>query len=57
MADDSAELDPQRAAVRDRYRAEQARRAAMSDGEWAARREDEVKFVRDWAAERRRNAA
>jgi hypothetical protein len=57
MADDHAELDAQRAAIRDRYRAEQARLAAISDDAWAARRDDEVQLVRKVAAERRRSAA
>jgi hypothetical protein len=55
MADD--QQDVQRAAVREWYRGEQARLAEISDAEWAERRDAEMLFVRDWAAQRRRSAA
>jgi hypothetical protein len=34
-----------------------ARLDAISDDEWASRRQAEMNYVRQWAAQRRRNAA
>ena len=49
--------DPQRATVREWFLAEQRRVDAISDSEWAARRDAEVRHIREQVAARRSSAA
>ena len=51
------EHDPDRAAVREWFLAEQRRVDAISDDEWAARRDAEVRHIREQVAARRPSAA
>jgi len=47
MADDHADDEAARAAIRERYRAERARIAAIPAEEWAEQRDAEVRTVRE----------
>jgi hypothetical protein len=53
---DTAE-DAQRAAIRERYRALRAQLAMLTDEEWAAERDAEIRIVRERAAQLQHSAA
>jgi hypothetical protein len=58
MADEQDQAQGQeRADVRAWYQGEQARLHEVSPAQWREERDAEVRFVREWAAARRRHVA
>jgi len=57
MAQDEDRRSAEWAEIHERHLGERERVAAISDQEWAAERDNEVRLVREWAATRRRSAA
>jgi hypothetical protein len=57
MADEQDQRDTERAAIRERFRAERAQVAVLTDEEWVAERQDELRIVRERTAQLRLSLA